>query len=291
MENITDRDYIELCAMIIHDTLRIKSNCYKKGKLLKCEYIVCIGDDATSAIYAARIAKEHQDLYGSMPLVLCVGGKGLMSRWTHKTSEGKHLADVCKRLGIPDENLAVLDHGTNTGANVLEVAEYISRRNMGISVIFVATKRLSLRLSLTVSKQAPILTAYYYVIEEELGEACKWYNGKRLGNNQMMYHELASILDRCEEYAGAFQDPIPFTVPWKTHLAAYILSQKYRLKLPHKNLRSAWQFIYLWFEILRHRKKMVADLDEAIKIELKQQAIKRSVRATNERMIIHHKNK
>ncbi len=273
---MTDKEKVQFAASIVHEMLSIESNCFdggKYGELRKYNYIVCIDDDPTSAIYAARLAKKHNELYGFMPLILCVGGKGLMSRWTHKTSEGKHLAYVCHRLGIPEEATVVLDHGTNTGANVLEVANYISQQEVPPTVVFVATKRLSLRLCLTVSKQAPKLDARFYVIRESLKEACKWYNGKRLGENQMMFHELASILNRCEAYAGKYQDPIPFPIDETTRNAANLLASKYRLKLPNKNLHSVCQFLYLLNEIRKHKKDMAQELEKAIQNELQQEEI------------------
>ena len=269
-----NKEQVRCAASIVHEMLCIQSNCFVGGKLQRCHYIVCVDDDPTSAIYAARLAKVHEQLYGFVPLILCVGGKGLMSRWTHKVSEGEHLAYVCHKLGY-EAFTVILDHGTNTGANVLEVADYIGK-NMPVippSVIFVATKRLSLRLALTVTKQAPKLDAYFYVIDEDIKQACKWYNGKKLGNNQMMYHELASILNRCEAYAGIYQDPIPFEIAETTRSAANLLASKYRLKLPHKNLRSMFQFLYLLIEIQRHKKAMAEDLEAAIQHELQQKEV------------------
>ena len=92
-------------------------------------------------------------------------------------------------------------------------------------IVFAVTKRLSLRWERTFKKQIAGQMAkqmsrkyhheynpemiktpkdYYYVIDETLEEACCWMNGKRVGNCQMMFHELASIYDRCVKYAGTF---------------------------------------------------------------------------------------
>lgn len=132
-------------------------------------------------------------------------------------------------------------------------------------VLFCCTKRLSLRLQLTQQKQAPEINARWYVIEESLDEACKWYNGKRFGHCTMMYHELASILNRCEAYAGTFQAPVPFPIPQDVKEAAARLEKRYRLKLPHKTFRSYIQFVLLLAEVMLHRKRMKTELEKGLK--------------------------
>lgn len=257
------------CAQLVHDTLCIKTDCMDNGKIRLCGYIVCIDDDATSAIYAAKLARLHKKTYGFMPKILCVGGKGLMSRWTHKTSEGDFLADCCLKMGVPKHKLVVLDKGNNTGSNVLALANYVKRHDDGgrSAVLIALTKRLSLRYKLTMDKQAPEVNACYYVIDETVFEACKWYNGKRIGGGQVMLHELASILNRCDAYAGTFQAPVPFAIPAEVRFAAGCLEQRYRLKLPGKNLRSLLQMIFLLFEFFRHRSFMRLELSKTVKRE------------------------
>lgn len=251
------------CAQLVHDTLCAKTDCINQNELCVCGYIVCIDDDPTSALYAARLAKIHKKLHSFMPRILCVGGKGLLSRWTHHTTEGQLLAKCCQRVGIPAPKTVVLDHGNNTGDNVREIAAYVKQDPS--TVLFVVTKRLSLRVQLTVMEQAPELNACYYVIEESVFEACKWMNGKRIGQGQMMLHELASILNRCETYAGTFQAPIPFDVPEEVRKAADHLAAKYRLKLPGKNLRSLGQYIWLLSDLIRNRRLIEFDLHHNIK--------------------------
>lgn len=257
-------------AELVHDNLCIKSNCFlSNGALIATDYIVCIDDDAKSALEACKLAHQHKKLYGYFPIVLCVGGKGLMSRWTHKTTEGKHLANICLQLGIPEKNIVVLDKGTNSGANIVEISNCIENTNFGRVVVFACTKRLSLRLMLTQQKQAPNLDAYYFVVEGSMMEACRWYNGKRLGNCEMMFHELASILDRCEAYAGTFQAPIPFEVSGEVRKAANYLAKRYRLKMPRnffQTLRAIPQFIKLYNAIKKYQSKMVMELDCAIEL-------------------------
>nr|QIM10716.1 hypothetical protein PlAlph_6080 [uncultured Alphaproteobacteria bacterium] len=256
------------CAQLIHDTLCAKTDYMDGGKICLCGYIVCIDDDATSAIYAAKLAKLHKQTYGFMPKILCVGGKGLMSRWTHKGSEGAFLANCCRKMDIPKNKLVVLDKGNDTGHNVLEIANYIKRHDAGNSTVLLAlTKRLSLRYMLTMKQQAPEVNARCYVIEESVFEACKWYNGKRVGCGEVMLHELASVLNRCDRYAGTFQAPVPFKISAEVRYAADFLAKRYRLKLPKKNLRSAWQMVCLLADFLWHRRLMHFELLQTIKME------------------------
>ena len=253
-------------AQIVHDTLCAKTNCMEKdGKICMCRYIVCIDDDVTSAIYASKISALHKKTYGYTPVILCVGGKGLMSRWTHNMSEGAYLAYCCHKMGIPQNGTKVLDKGKNTGDNIKAIAKQVgdSKGN----VLFVVTKRLSLRLNLSMQKQAPDINARYFVIDETVFEACKWYNGKRLGGGEMMLHELASILNRCDAYSGTFQVPVPFEVSSEVREAADYLAKNYKLKLPKKNFRSVLQFIRLLIAIKRNKVRMHEELIQTIKFE------------------------
>lgn len=256
------------CAQLVHDTLCAETDCMENDKICLCGYIACIDDDATSAIYAAKLARLHQDTYGYMPKILCIGGKGLMSRWTHKGSEGAFLAETCRSMGISKHKLEVLDKGNNTGSNVLALADYVKTHDRGNSAVLLAlTKRLSLRYKLTMEKQAPEVNARYYVIDETVFEACKWYNGKRIGCGEVMLHELASILNRCDAYAGTFQAPVPFAISAEVRYAAGFLEKRYRLKLPGKTLRSWGQMICLLFDFFRHRKIMQIELSQTVRNE------------------------
>lgn len=266
--NKRKKDYEAAC--LIHQTLCAKTDCFDiKNQLKKVDFIISIDDDPTSAIYAVRLAKKHYREYGCYPSILCVGNKGLLSRWTHKTTEGLFLQSVCVSLGYPKELTVVLDKGRNTGENIKEIFSFLKNSgNLDKSVLFCCTKRLSLRMQLTQQAQAKSMHALYYVIEESLDEACKWFNGKRFGNCTMMYHELASILNRCEAYAGTFQEPIPFPVSQDVRDAAAWLESRYRLKLPHKNLRSLRQFVWLLSDVLLHKEKMADELKQKLTAEM-----------------------
>lgn len=133
-------------------------------------------------------------------------------------------------------------------------------------IVFAVTKRLSLRWERTFKKQIAGQMAKqmsrkyhheynpemiktpkdcYYVIDETLEEACCWMNGKRVGNCQMMFHELASIYDRCVKYAGTFQLPLEFDVSDEVKEAAAYMAKHYRIKNGKMGLREICQYVYL----------------------------------------------
>lgn len=248
-------------AMLVHDALRFQTNCYENGMVVRADQLVAIDDDVTSAFAAARIFYEIRMTYGYCPQVLCVGGKGLMSRHTHKKSEAELLAYVLEQLGIHRERITILGEGKNSGDNVKAVAKVTSKDAI---TIWCCTQRLSLRLERTQAKQAPQVKSYYYVPEQTLEDVMRLYNGKGLCEGEMLMHELASILNRCEAYAGEFQKPLEFEVPDKVRAAARLLEANFRLKLPKKTLKSYWQFIRLYVAIHRNKEAMMKELDEEI---------------------------
>jgi len=221
--------------------------------------LVAIDDDVTSAFAAAKVFYEIRKEYGYCPKVLCVGGKGLMSKHTHKKSEAELLAYVLEQLGIHSQRIKILGEGRNSGDNVLAVAK-VTPENA--TTIWCCTQRLSLRLERTQAQQAPQLKSYYYVLEQSLEDVMKLYNGKGLCDGEMLLHELASILNRCEAYAGTFQKPLEFEVSEEVRAAAKLLEDNFRLKLPKKTLRSYWQFLKLYVAILRNKKAMQQELEK-----------------------------
>ncbi len=249
-------------AELVHSTLRFYSNCYSDGKIIPATQIVAIDDDVTSAMWAAKLFYKIRKTYNHSPTILCVGGKGLMSKHTHQKSEADLLSYVLQQLGIDKQYIVCLGEGRNSGDNVQAVAKY-SKANA--ITLWCVTQRLSLRLERTQAKQAPQLKSYYYVIEQNIDDVMRYYNGKGLCGGQMLLHELASILNRCEAYAGTFQEPLTFGIPTEVRKAANLLEKSFRLKLPNKSLKSYLQFIQLFFSILKNKRKMKEDLKQAIK--------------------------
>lgn len=249
-------------ATLLHDTLRKETNCFlSTGKIVKATRLVAIDDDVTSAFIAAKCFYIIRKEYGYLPNVLCVGGKGLMSKHTHNKSEAELLADVLRRLGVPQERITILGEGKNSGQNVLAVKAVTQPDDV---TIWCCTQRLSLRLERTQAQQAPEVKSYYCVPEQTLKDVMRYYNGKGICDGQMLLHELASILNRCEAYAGTFQKPLEFEISDDVRKAAELLGRNFRLKLPHKNLKSYFQLIQLLVAVYCNKKKMKEDLEEAI---------------------------
>ena len=262
-------------AEVIYDNLCIKSDCFVNNmqKPVAATSVIAIDDDPTSALWAVWLYYKIHKTYGYYPGIVCVGGIGPLSRLTGKDSEADRLYRVCRDLGVNKDHLFVLSQGTNTGANIKAVRRLLKA---GTPVIWSVTKRQSLRTERTVALQAPELKSYYYVIEETLDEASKPMNGKGLCNKEIMYHELAGILQRCEKYAGKFQKPVEERVKITSEIrwADDFLRRYYRLKtldktvhfcghkfiIPNKNLRSLCQYLYLVREIKKNRWSMEENL-------------------------------
>ena len=262
-------------AEVIYEALCVKTNCIdSKNKVVRADYVIAIDDDPTSAFWAVWLYYKIYQQHGYHPTILCVGGKGLLSKYTHDKSEAELLASVCYKLGVPETDINLSTKGRNTGENIQSVKQLLPT---GCTVIWSVTKRQSLRLERSVKKQAPELISYFYVVEESLSEAAKIMNGKGIADNEMMFHELASILERCFKYAGTFQEPIDDIIYVNSQIreADHYLRKHYKLKLmnksvkvfgktisvPNKNLTSIFQFLHLLREVKRNKPKMRASLE------------------------------
>ena len=138
-------------AEVIYNALAVKSNCFvKANKPVRADFVIAIDDDPTSALWASWMYHKIRAEYGYRPAVLCVGGKGLLSRHTHDKSEAELLRDVCIRLGVSPQSIGLAPLGTNTEANVQAVKKIIPA---GQTAIWCITKRQSLRTEPVVAWQ------------------------------------------------------------------------------------------------------------------------------------------
>lgn len=285
-------------ANIIHENLKFDSNYLtEKGEIISAKYLVAIDDDITSAFMAAETAKRMVEEGQNPPVILCVGGKGMMSFWTHKTSEAKNLENIIEQV-LPKkyyDNTVLLDQGTNSGKNVCDIRDYVAN-NGGGAVIFCLTKRLSLRVKLTQEYQADGLDLYYNVSEHSLQDACRWYNCKALCDNHMMYHELAAIFHRCILYGPEelklkyekifeiddpisrfisyfsnaphkqFQAPIPESMLIEEVInAAAFFAEHYRIKLTRNPLASLGEYVKLVRSFYKYEDLINDEKEEQIK--------------------------
>ncbi|MFI3241785.1 MAG: ElyC/SanA/YdcF family protein [Alphaproteobacteria bacterium] len=185
-------------ANLILEKLQIKTNCFDNGKILPAKYIVAVDDDATSGLWAAFLYYLIRRTYGYCPIIICVGGKGPLSKHMLKTTEGQMQKDVVMALGIPEENTILCDKGRHTGENIYAVNETVGKEDLAIWAL---TSRLSLRMSLSIEKQAPELNSKYFVIKQTLEEIMESeFNGKGVCKGLPIISEVAAIRQRLIEY-------------------------------------------------------------------------------------------
>lgn len=261
------RDYVD--AALILSELKVKSDCFNPdGTVVRARYLVCIDDDITSAFYAMYLYHLIHKTHGYYPFLLCVGGKGPLSKHLNDkgVSEGMKQRMICLELGARAGDITVLDNGTNTGLNCLDVFKHVIK-SCG-KVIFCVTTRLSLRLERTFAflpKQYPdevsenqfgalkIVGVHWYVPQESLVAMMRIYNCKGLAQGVMFLAEVASIYDRIVKYSGTIQAPLDFEVSEKVVDASKRLAEKYPLKINALNFTGIWQYAYAFCSLLFYK--------------------------------------
>lgn len=275
----TTKDFADM--MLVLSVLRIESNCFNiEGEVIRARYLVCIDDDITSAFYAAYMYHLIYKVHGYHPFVLCVGGTGMLSKYTNKKgeSEGMKLRRICMELGVAATDISVLDRGTNTGLNCLDIYKHLAK-NPG-RTIFCVTTRLSLRLERTfefLPKQYPqeinsemfkmIKNAgiFWYVPKESAKDMMQVYNCKGLAKGVMLLAEVASIYDRIVRYSGKLQAPLTFEVSKEVIAASQRLAKKYPLKINWLNFTGIWEYAYAYFSVLFYKPWIKSDSVRAVK--------------------------
>ncbi len=273
-----EQDYAD--AKIILAQLSVRTNCFDaRGKVTPAKYLACVDDDITSAFYAVDIYFQIYHAYGYYPTILCVGGVGPLSKYTNNPgeSEGQKLARVCEALGVMSSQLMILDKGTNTGLNCLDIYNAVKNDN-GWKVIMCLTKRLSLRLKQTfefLDKQYPdkvdakalaniVDSTFYYVPEESVDDMMQVYNCKGICKGVLLFSEVASIYDRISRYSGKLQKPLNFEVPSDVKVASKRLAKKYPLKINMYCFNGFWQFSWVYSYILRKKKYIQEETQKKI---------------------------
>ena len=274
----TKNDYAD--AEKILAQLSVKTNCFDvNGKIVSAKYVVCIDDDITSAFYAADLYHLIFQTYGFHPTVLCVGGVGPLSKYINPKgeSEGKKLEKVCLLLGVFATHIVVLDNGTNTGLNCLDIYNEVAK-DIG-SVVVCLTQRLSLRFkqtfefldhqySLVVNQRVfseISASVFYYVPPESLDDMMQLYNCKGLCKGVLLLSEIASIYDRISRYSGKLQKPLNFDISLVVAGASKRLAKKYPLKINMFCFNGLWQFVWVFFALLRHKKHIRYEMRLTVK--------------------------
>ena len=263
------KDYAD--AKLILNQLSVKTNCFDaKGKVVPAKYLVCVDDDINSAYYAVDLYYQIFQAYKYYPMILCVGGKGALSKYTNVKgeTEGKKLARTCETLGVLSSQVEILDNGTNTGLNCLDIYNELANKNA--KVIMCLTKRLSLRFKQTfefIDCQYPdkvsaksladvVASTFYYVPDESIEDMMQIYNCKGLCKGVMLLSEIASIYDRIVLYSGTIQKPVDFEISEEVELASLRLAKKYPLKINRFCFNGFWQFIWAYYSVLINKHKI-----------------------------------
>lgn len=266
-------------AKIVADFFKQETTCLDaNGKLLiEPKYVVAIDDDMASVYYAAIIMKKAQLQFGAYPRLLCVGGRGMLSKYLNRLddgtilSEGQKLFMTSHHLG--NYSASVLDNGNNTGANLKEIIDYLARQgDSGAPIVFCPTNRLSKRLERTVAfttQQFPgtePLNAYYYVHDETLEDMLQLYNGKGVAGGLPLLSELAALYDRTgtDKYVGKYMAAYDREIPQEVHEAGQYLMKHYPVRVSRLPLSAPLQFLKMYFAILKNRKAIADDLNKKI---------------------------
>ena len=264
--------YCWLQAEAVFKFFAQKTNCLDtNGELLfEPKYVVAIDDDVVSAFYAAIIMKKARRKFGKSPRLLCCGGSGMLSKYLNRSdsglimTEGEKLSMVIRSFG--DFPTKILDGGTNTGANIKEIADYLNGDQEPI--IFCLTQRVSKRIERTVAfstKQFPgtsHLNAYYFVPGETLEDMLQLYNGKGLANGLPLLSEAAALYDRFAngKYEGKFMAPLGQAIPKYVAKAGLYLKSEFPICVSRLPLSAPVQFVKMFWALKFSRKEIEDDL-------------------------------
>ena len=281
MEKINFKTHDWQNAKIVFDFFKQPTTCFNSGGLLKTEpkYVVAIDDDMISAFYAVTIMNYAKRQFGRYPRLLCVGGLGMLSKYMNRLDDGTILSEGMKlritALKFGNFPISVLDSGTNTGANLKEIIDFLANRgDVAEPIIFCLTQRLSKRIERTIAftthqfSGTALLNAYYYVPDESIDDMCQLYNGKALAGGLPLLSEAAAVYDRVgtERYVGKYMAPFDGMIPKEVHIAGQQLMRKYPIRVSRTALTAPVQFLKMYFSVLKHQKDITQDLEHKISL-------------------------
>ena len=265
-------------AKVVLDFFKQETTCFdERGQLIvNPRYVVALDDDPISAAYAVKIAFQARRQFKEFvnPIILCCGGRGMLSKYLNVTpegfemSEGEKLAYVARNFAFY-QNTKILYNGNNTGAVIKEIIDYLaSQYDEDAPIIFCPTQRMSKRLERTVAfstKQFPgtqPLNAYYYVHGETLEDILQVYNGKGLADGLPLLSEAAALYDRTGtgKYTGKFMAPLDMPVPPEVVEAGEYLMKHYPIRVSRLPITAPLQFIKMYWAITRSRQAVYDDL-------------------------------
>ena len=152
----------------------------------------------------------------------------------HRETEAGRLKRVALALGVPENEIDVLDKGRNTTQNL----QTISKLAQGCKVLVVATQRLAMVFRQSADFQCNEKPEKYgcaeldydmFVIEQSVEETLRWYNFQIAGKGRVSLHLFASLVRRFEVYDGKFLCK-PFEPSKKVMKADALLRRRFLIK-------------------------------------------------------------
>lgn len=251
------------------------------------DYMVVYDDDITAVLKSVNAYKKVKAVNPAAKLVV-VGGEGLLatafavmrfslkvrgknSANLKKESEAARLKRVAMALGIPENEIIVLDKGRNTTENL----QAISRLAQGKKVLVVSTQRLAMVFKQSADFQCNEepekhgcfnLDYDLFVIKETVAETLHWYNFQIAGKGRVALHLFASLVRRFDVYDGKFLRK-PFEPDENVKKADALLRNRFLIKQRvsgFKKIRAMLQYIPIVWDIFRHAEDYLIDEQKAI---------------------------
>ncbi|MEZ9996894.1 YdcF family protein [Vibrio lentus] len=115
-----------------------------------CIFVLC-SNDTRVAEYAAEL--YHQ---GVAPYIVFSGGVGRFTEGSFERSEAETFAAIARDAGVPDSDIIIEKHATNTGENVLFTHKLLTERGLSPKRLTLVQKPfMEKRTYATFSKQWP----------------------------------------------------------------------------------------------------------------------------------------
>lgn len=280
-----DKKYFE-AAEVINHAYDVEST-YDPMK--KYDFMVVYDDDITAVLKSMSVYRQVKAQNINARLVV-VGGEGLLEtafkvmRFSlmirgknfaysllKKETEAARLKRVAMLLGVPEDEIDVLDKGTNTTENL----QAISRLTLGKKVLVISTQRLAMvfkqsadfQCNMEPKKHGCVKLDYdLFVIKQTVAETLRWYNFQIAGNGRVSLHLFASLVRRFDVYDGRFLRK-PFEADEATKAADALLRNRFLIKqrvTGWKKLKALLQYIPIIWDIFWHSEDYLIDELDAI---------------------------
>lgn len=139
-------DEIDALAQIVWDYHLLRQ------PLARCECLLVLGsNDPRVAEHGARLFLE-----GWAPRIVFSGGVGALTEGMYVASEAEHFAGIAREMGVPDEQILIEPHSTNTGENIRFTRALLERHGLSPASFLVVQKPfMERRTYATFRKQWP----------------------------------------------------------------------------------------------------------------------------------------